>query len=74
MAIIITTAAILSDTHFGGRATGCVRAPKGFTSEGRPVSFIAIARGSRRVTLSGVIAGRKWKETYEHDRVRVDLC
>ncbi len=61
----------LARAYFGG-STGCVRATDGLTSEGRPVRFIAIARGSRRITLSGVHCGRRWEQTYPSTGAPID--
>lgn len=69
---ISISAADLARAYFDGRLTGCVRAPEGMTSEGRPVTFIEISRGARRVTLSGKIHGHRWEQTYPTDAVRVD--
>jgi hypothetical protein len=69
---IIVSAASLARAYFGGRVSGCIRAPAGLTSEGRPVGFIAISKGARRITLSGVFHSRKWEQTYSADGAPID--
>lgn len=72
MTTIKVTAQELSDAYLNGKASGCVRAPEGLTSEGREVRFITIAKGSHNVTLSGLIRGSKWEQTYKYNKVVLD--
>jgi hypothetical protein len=73
MVTIKTTASDLARAYFAGKLSGCVRVSDlGITSEGRAVRFITITKGSRRVTLTGTIAGRKWEQTYSADSVPLD--
>lgn len=72
MVTIMISAQQISAAYLGGRKTGAVMAPDGLTSHGRPILFLEISRSSRRITLSGVVKGHKWVETFPPTGAPID--
>ena len=82
MRITITVTAAQLTPYLGrGRQTGSALVRElGLTSRGRPISHIYIARGTHKVTLSGIntvyyegIPRRQcWEQTYPRDAVEID--
>ena len=82
MRITITVTAAQLTPYLGrGRKTGGALVRElGLTSLGRPISHIYVARGTHKVTLSGVgtvyyggLPRRQcWEQTYPPDAVEID--
>ena len=82
MNITITVTAAQLTPYLGrGRKTGSALVRElGLTSRGRPISHIYVARGTHKVTLSGVgtvyyggIPRRqRWEQTYPANAVEID--
>ena len=82
MRITITVTAAQLTPYLGrGRKTGSALVRElGLTSRGRPISHIYVARGTHKVTLSGVgtvyyggIPRRQcWEQTYPANAVEID--
>lgn len=82
MRITITVTAAQLTPYLGrGRQTGSALVRElGLTSRGRPISHIYVARGTHKVTLSGVgtvyyggLPRRQcWEQTYPANAVEID--
>ena len=82
MCVTITVTAAQLTPYLGrGRQTGSALVRElGLTSRGRPISHIYVARGTHKVTLSGVgtvyyggLPRRQcWEQTYPPDAVEID--
>ena len=82
MRVTITVTAAQLTPYLGrGRKTGSALVRElGLTSRGRPISHIYVARGTHKVTLSGVstvyyggIPRRQcWEQTYPANAVEID--
>ena len=82
MRVTITVTAARLTPYLGrGRQTGTALVRElGLTSRGRPISHIYIARGTHKVTLSGVgtvyyggLPRRQcWEQTYPANAVEID--
>ena len=82
MRVTITVTAAQLKTYLGrGRKTGSALVRElGLTSRGRPISHIYVARGTHKVTLSGVgtvyyggLPRRQcWEQTYPANAVEID--
>ena len=82
MRVTITVTAAQLTPYLGrGRKTGSALVRElGLTSRGRPISHIYVARGTHKVTLSGVgtvyyggLPRRQcWEQTYPANAVEID--